>query len=144
MLHGERGARRYALIRTDRDWLLHLTKEQPAAERELTHQPGLVCPGCRMTVAATLQILADPVRAAILERLATESLCVCHLQDELGAKQTLVSHHLRALREAGLVLAEPCGRFTYYRLAPGAFDAVRDSVAGLAAASAADVPRRPC
>ena len=70
-----------------------------------------------MTVAATLQILADPVRAAILERLATESLCVCHLQDELGAKQTLVSHHLRALREAGLVLAEPCGRFTYYRLA---------------------------
>jgi len=32
-LHGERGARRYALIRTDRDWLLHLTKEQPT-------QPG--------------------------------------------------------------------------------------------------------
>ena len=29
-LHGERGAHRYALIRTDRDWLLHLTKEQPA------------------------------------------------------------------------------------------------------------------
>jgi DNA ligase D-like protein (predicted 3'-phosphoesterase) len=29
-LHGEHGARRYALIRTDRDWLLHLTKEQPA------------------------------------------------------------------------------------------------------------------
>ncbi len=29
-LHGEYGARRYALIRTDRDWLLHLTKEQPA------------------------------------------------------------------------------------------------------------------
>jgi DNA ligase D-like protein (predicted 3'-phosphoesterase) len=28
-LHGEHGARRYALIRTDRDWLLHLTKEQP-------------------------------------------------------------------------------------------------------------------
>ena len=96
-----------------------------------------------MTVTTTLQVLADPVRAAILERLATESLCVCHLQDELGAKQTLVSHHLRALR-AGLVLAEPCGRFTYYRLAPGAFDAVRDSVAGLATASAADVPRRPC
>jgi DNA ligase D-like protein (predicted 3'-phosphoesterase) len=29
-LHGAAGARRYALIRTDRDWLLHLTKEQPA------------------------------------------------------------------------------------------------------------------
>jgi DNA ligase D-like protein (predicted 3'-phosphoesterase) len=31
-LHGERDSRRYALIRTDRDWLLHLTKEQPSAE----------------------------------------------------------------------------------------------------------------
>jgi len=30
-LHGEHGARRYALIRTDRDWLLHLTKDQPPA-----------------------------------------------------------------------------------------------------------------
>ena len=29
-LHGQRGARRYALIRTSRDWLLHLTKDQPA------------------------------------------------------------------------------------------------------------------
>ena len=29
-LHGRAGSRRYALIRTDRDWLLHLTKEQPA------------------------------------------------------------------------------------------------------------------
>lgn len=32
-LHGRHGARRYALIRTDRDWLLHLTKEQPPARR---------------------------------------------------------------------------------------------------------------
>jgi hypothetical protein len=31
VLHGRQGARRYALIRTDRDWLLHLTKDQPAA-----------------------------------------------------------------------------------------------------------------
>ncbi len=31
-LHGERGSRRYALIRTGRDWLLHLTKDQPSAE----------------------------------------------------------------------------------------------------------------
>ena len=69
-----------------------------------------------MTVAATLQILADPVRAAILERLATESLCVCHLQDELGAKQTLVSHHLRALRGQGLAESRREGKMVLYRL----------------------------
>lgn len=110
---------------------LTFTRRRPSA-------PGLPA------VAAVLRILADPVRSAILERLAAESLCVCHLQDELGARQTLVSHHLRALRDAGLVLAEPAGRFTYYRLAPGALDQVRDAVAALAAAGADDRPRRPC
>jgi ArsR family transcriptional regulator len=38
-----------------------------------------------------------------------------------GAKQTTVSHHLRILREAGIVLSEAEGRFTWYRITPGAF-----------------------
>ena len=70
-----------------------------------------------------------------------EQLCTCHLQEALGAKQTLVSHHLRQLREAGLVLTEPCGRFTYYRLAPGAFDAARDALSRLCDTSGLDVPK---
>lgn len=37
-LHGRTGSRRYALIRTDRDWLLHLTKDQPPSST--THQDG--------------------------------------------------------------------------------------------------------
>jgi ArsR family transcriptional regulator len=55
-----------------------------------------------------------------------------------------VSHHLKALRDAGLVEAEPAGRYVYYRLFPGAFDAVRDAVTALAAAGGRDLPRRPC
>lgn len=94
--------------------------------------------------AVVLRALADPTRATILDLLAHEQLCVCHLQAALGAKQTLVSHHLKALRDAGLVDSEPVGRFIYYRLMPGAFDAVRDAVAGLADASRLDLPRRPC
>jgi DNA ligase D-like protein (predicted 3'-phosphoesterase) len=39
-LHGRRTSRRYALIRTDRDWLLHLTKDQPAAAAAPRHPPG--------------------------------------------------------------------------------------------------------
>jgi ArsR family transcriptional regulator len=91
-----------------------------------------------------LRLLADPVRAAILGALAREQLCVCHLQHLLGAKQALVSHHLRALREAGVVESHPAGRFTYYRLAPGAFDEIARAVADLAAASSASLPRRAC
>ena len=88
------------------------------------------------SVVELLRVVADPVRLRVLELLAAEELCVCHLQDELDLKQTLVSHHLRVLREAGLVGAEPRGRFTYYRLRPGALDGVRTLVTGLADAAA--------
>jgi ArsR family transcriptional regulator len=102
------------------------------------NQPVLVS----TAAVETLRVLADPVRWRIVSLLAREQLCTCHLQGELGAKQTLVSHHLRALRDAGLVEAEPCGRFTYYRLVPGALDGV---IADLDALAAADgPPRRPC
>jgi ArsR family transcriptional regulator len=94
--------------------------------------------------AAVLRLVADPVRARIVELLAAEQLCTCHLQAVLDAKQTLVSHHLRVLREAGLVEAAPCGRFTYYRLRPGAFDGAADLLSALAIASRAEPPRRPC
>ena len=89
-----------------------------------------------------LRLLADPLRWRIVHLLAREQLCTCHLQEELGAKQTLVSHHLRALRDAGLVETEPCGRFTYYRLAQGALDAVAAQLGELVAAG--EPPKRPC
>ncbi|WP_199430890.1 ArsR/SmtB family transcription factor [Qaidamihabitans albus] len=92
-----------------------------------------------------LRVLADPLRARIVELLARESLCTCHLVEETGASQTNVSNHLRSLREAGLVSAEPAGRYTYYRLNA---EAVRTLAASLSAlADIADVQaetRRPC
>jgi ArsR family transcriptional regulator len=100
--------------------------------------------GTTSSAADVLRVVADPVRLRILGLLGRESLCVCHLQQELDLGQTLVSHHLRALRQAGLVATEPAGRFTYYRLRPGALDAVRDVVDGLAQAARSDLPRRPC
>lgn len=93
---------------------------------------------------AALAALADPLRWRIVTALSAEELCTTHLQNLLGAKQTLVSHHLRVLRDAGLVETSPCGRFTYYRLRPGALDAARDSLAGLAAASRGTPRRRSC
>jgi len=100
--------------------------------------------GTTSSAADVLRVVADPVRLRILGLLGRESLCVCHLQQDLDLGQTLVSHHLRALRQAGLVVTEPAGRFTYYRLRPGALDAVREVVDGLAQAARTDLPRRPC
>ena len=91
-----------------------------------------------------LAVLGDPLRWRILTLLADTELCTTHLMDLLDAKQTLVSHHLRVLREAGLVATAPCGRFTYYRLRPGALDEVADAVTALAAASRREVTKAPC
>ena len=63
----------------------------------------------------------------------------------VGAGQTTVSHHLRVLRETGMVDTEACGRFTYYRLRPDALRRMADSLAGLATrAEAAQSCKRPC
>jgi ArsR family transcriptional regulator len=91
-----------------------------------------------------LPVVADPTRWRILTLLADSELCTTHLQEMLGAKQTLVSHHMKVLREAGLVDTAPCGRFTYYRLRPGALDVLRDAFGSLADASRAEPRRRSC
>jgi ArsR family transcriptional regulator len=95
-------------------------------------------------VGGLLAVIADPMRWQILNLLAGEQLCTTHLQGLLGAKQTLVSHHLKVLREAGLLDTEPCGRFTYYRLRPGAMDGVSTALAALADASHGEASRRSC
>jgi ArsR family transcriptional regulator, arsenate/arsenite/antimonite-responsive transcriptional repressor len=66
--------------------------------------------------------------------------------DETGARQTNVSNHLRILREAGLVEADPAGRYTYYRLVPEALDALATSLGSLAdgARTTSDVRRPSC
>jgi ArsR family transcriptional regulator, arsenate/arsenite/antimonite-responsive transcriptional repressor len=93
--------------------------------------------------ADVLKVLADPLRAQIVELLAGEALCVCHLVEETGAKQTNISNHLKVLREAGFVDTEPCGRFTYYRLRPDALRSVAESLTELADRARSDA-RRPC
>ncbi|HEV7896975.1 MAG TPA: metalloregulator ArsR/SmtB family transcription factor [Planosporangium sp.] len=90
-------------------------------------------------------MLADPLRARIIELLADGPACTCHLVEDTGAKQPTVSHHLRALREAGLVVAEPHGRFTYYRLLPDAIETVAGQLAQLAARARTNAEaRREC
>jgi ArsR family transcriptional regulator len=92
-----------------------------------------------------LRSLADPLRARIVELLADEQLCTCHLVELTGAKQTNLSNHLRVLRGAGIVEAEPAGRFTYYRLRPEALEAVSAHYAELASrARLAVAVKRPC
>jgi ArsR family transcriptional regulator, arsenate/arsenite/antimonite-responsive transcriptional repressor len=69
-------------------------------------------------VAARFKALGDPARVEIVNRLAgVDDVCVCQL--DIGLSQPTVSHHLRILREAGLVeVARKRGTWVYYRLVP--------------------------
>lgn len=79
-----------------------------------------------------MRVLADPLRAQLVEILARGPACTCHLVEDTGATQSNVSNHLRALRRAGLVAREPHGRFAYYRLVPEALDTAANHLAHLA------------
>jgi ArsR family transcriptional regulator len=90
-----------------------------------------------------LAAVAEPLRWRILELLAGEQLCVCHLVEELDAPQPLVSHHLKVLRDAGLVRGERFRYWTYYAIVPGALTPAAQALAALAESEPA-TDRRPC
>ncbi|MFD0558693.1 ArsR/SmtB family transcription factor [Stackebrandtia endophytica] len=97
------------------------------------------------TEVDVLRLLADPLRAQLVGLLAQGPACTCHLVADTGAKQPTISHHLKVLREAGLVAAEPRGRFTYYRLLPAPLEAGAAFLTGLSEQVRANADRfREC
>jgi ArsR family transcriptional regulator len=71
--------------------------------------------------SALFKALSDPVRLRLFSRIAARDgeICVCDIQD-VGVSQPTVSHHLRTLREAGLIDCERRGTWVYYRAIPAA------------------------
>ena len=65
-------------------------------------------------------VLSDPTRLRLLSLIAAagEACAACDLVEPLGVSQPTVSHHLKVLREAGLVESEKRGRWVYYRPVP--------------------------
>lgn len=86
-------------------------EQVPAVEAALAGQAQRMAP--------VLAALADPNRLAILLLVARQERSVRALTDALGLPQTLVSHHLRALRDVGLVEARAQGRSNIYSLCCG-------------------------
>jgi ArsR family transcriptional regulator len=80
----------------------------------------------RAAEAGLFKALADPHRLTILATLANAAghVCVCDFVSGLPLNQPTVSHHLRLLRDAGLVRTERRGTWVYYRLADGAYERV--------------------
>ena len=73
-------------------------------------------------LAPALKALGDPVRLQLMSMIASApdgEVCVCDLTPGFELSGPTISHHLRTLREAGLVTAERRGTWVYYRPRPG-------------------------
>jgi ArsR family transcriptional regulator, arsenate/arsenite/antimonite-responsive transcriptional repressor len=80
-------------------------------------------------LAERFKALSDPTRVAIVNRLSGASeVCVCELTGVFDLSQPTISHHLRILREAGLVESARRGTWAYYRLVPDAVVALQTAL----------------
>jgi ArsR family transcriptional regulator len=71
-----------------------------------------------VSCASMLKMLADDTRLAVVRQLLDGPKHVGELNESLGLEQSLLSHHLKTLREAGLVVSERDGKSVLYSLAP--------------------------
>jgi ArsR family transcriptional regulator, arsenate/arsenite/antimonite-responsive transcriptional repressor len=76
--------------------------------------------------------LSDPVRLhllSIITAAGTQGACVCDLVEPSGRSQPTVSHHLKVLREAGLVTSEKRGTWAWYHVVPARLEHLRGALA---------------
>lgn len=96
--------------------------------RPLVGEAGLCCapvtggaldPEEAQRLASVFKALGDPTRVRLLSLIAAHpdrEACVCDLVAPVGLSQPTVSHHMKLLVEAGLVVREQRGRWAFYRL----------------------------
>ncbi|HWD06183.1 MAG TPA: metalloregulator ArsR/SmtB family transcription factor [Amycolatopsis sp.] len=76
-------------------------------------------------LAHVFKALGDPVRLRLLSMIASREggeMCVCELTPAFDLAQPTISHHLKLLREAGLITGQRRGTWVYYRSVPSALD----------------------
>jgi ArsR family transcriptional regulator len=95
----------------------------------LTHEP-LSKREAEQT-APVLAALGDPVRLRLLSLVAAEGeVCSCNLEGPLGKSQPTISHHTRILAEAGLIVGERRGKWTWWQIVPERLEDLRRLLGG--------------
>jgi len=87
------------------------------------------------STARVLKALADPVRVRLVSLIAAHAggqACVCDLNAGFALSQPTISHHLKVLFDAGLVLRHKDGAWVYYKTNPDALAAAAAAIAGAA------------
>jgi ArsR family transcriptional regulator len=87
--------------------------------------------GDAIALARVLSALADPARLRLLSLVASqEEICSCELEAPLGKSQPTISHHTKVLADAGLLVGEKRGRWTWWRVEPDRLAMVRAALGG--------------
>lgn len=80
-------------------------------------------------LAKVFAALADPVRLRLLSIIAAEDeVCSCELEAPLGRSQPTISHHTKALADAGLIVGEKRGRWMWWRVVPERIELLRSAL----------------
>lgn len=104
-------------------------------ELEVIGQDAACCPGLSAApldedqaagLARVFKALGDPVRLRLMSMIASRGeggeVCVCELTPAFDLSQPTISHHLKLLRQAGLIDCERRGTWVYYWVLPGVLD----------------------
>ncbi|WP_418275180.1 metalloregulator ArsR/SmtB family transcription factor [Isoptericola jiangsuensis] len=128
----------------DAGTLLPLTVRDPGCGPRIeSHAIGTEVAG---VVAAALKALADPLRLRMLSFVATApegEACVCDLAELTDVSQPTVSHHLKVLRDVGVLTSERRGTWVWYRIAPGYQAATSTLLESFAPAALSALGERP-
>lgn len=86
-------------------------------------------------LAGALRVVADPARLRLLSLIsAAGEGCCCDLTEPLGLSQPTVSHHLKVLTEAGLLVREQRGKWAFFSIQPEGLQLLRDALSPVPAA----------
>lgn len=113
------------------------TRARPDDCCSVAVSPPALAPGTHDRLVAMFRALGDQTRLEMFRLIAAQSapLCVCDIVDRFPLRQPTISHHLKILRDAGLVTVSRRGVWAYYSVAP-------DGLAMLQHAPAELVPAR--
>ncbi|MBP2321446.1 ArsR family transcriptional regulator [Kibdelosporangium banguiense] len=98
-----------------------MSKQEPGCCGSLSAAP--LTQEQAVELATVFKALSDPVRLRLLSLIAARAdgeVCVCELTPAFELSQPTISHHLKLLRQAGLIDCERRGTWVYYWLVPGA------------------------
>jgi ArsR family transcriptional regulator len=103
--------------------------------------PTDLTPGRRERLVAVYRALGDSTRLEVFRLIAAQTapICVCDIVDRFNVSQPTISHHLKTLRDAGLVKVSRRGVWAFYAVDPASPALLRDTLSELVPAQLAEV-----